>query len=123
MSKILTGAVAAAALIIVGGAAASSAMATDTPHTPPPPPAWVNADGTTDVSKVPDKLPVMGSDGNPLKDKDGKQVYVPSGVQPPAPGLGRRAADDPNAKRWTETDSEGHTIEHVDVAPTAPAAG
>ncbi|MYX95145.1 hypothetical protein GT045_19125 [Streptomyces sp. SID486] len=123
MSKILTGAVAAAALIIAGGAAASSAMATDTGHTPPPPPAWVNADGTTDVSKIPDKLPVMGSDGKPLKDRDGKQVYVPSGQQPSTPGLGRAATDNPDAKRWTETDGKGHTIEHVEVEPTAPAAG
>ncbi|MFE7245905.1 hypothetical protein [Streptomyces sp. NPDC057580] len=120
MSKIVTGAVAVAALIIVAGAAASSATATSTPPAPPRP-EWVNADGTTDVSKVPDKLPVMDSDGNPLKGKDGNQVYVPSGIQPPVSGP-RVASDTPGVKRWTETDSNGNTIEHAEVEPTAPAA-
>jgi hypothetical protein len=122
MSKIVTGAVAAAALIIVAGTAASSATASNTPPEPPRP-EWVNADGTTDVSKVPDLLPVIGSDGKPLIGKDGKQVYVPSGVQSSPSAPGRAATDRRGVKRWTETDSNGNTIEHVEVEPTAPAAG
>jgi hypothetical protein len=67
----------------------------------------------------------MGSDGKPLKGKDGKQVYVPSGMQPPTSGVagaGRAAEDEPGVKRWTETGSNGNIVEHAQVEPTAPAA-
>ncbi|MFG3309663.1 hypothetical protein [Streptomyces wuyuanensis] len=122
MSKSTVGAVVIAGLLVLGGsAAAASATSSDTPP-PPPVPEWVNPDGTVNDAKLPDSLPVMGSDGKPLKDANGNQVTVKSRMAPPAPGARSAQKARPGEKHWTEVDENGTTIEHVEVEPTAPAA-
>lgn len=122
MSKSTAGAVVIAGLLILGGSAvATSATASDTPP-PPPAPEWVNPDGTVNDAKLPESLPVMGSDGKPLKDADGNQVMVKSRMDTAAPGARSAQKALPGEKRWTETDKNGATVEHVEVEPTAPAA-
>lgn len=114
-------AVAAGAALLTGGIMSASATASDRPA-PPPRPPWVNADGTVDQSKVPDTMPVMGPDGKPLKDANGKQVTVKVGPMksPSGPQLAPKA--NPKEKRWTEKDENGTTIEHVEVEPSIPTA-
>ncbi|MET9813689.1 hypothetical protein [Streptomyces sp. NPDC006355] len=122
MSKSTIGAVVIAGLLILGGSAlATTATATSTPPAPPAP-EWVNPDGTVNDAKLPDSLPVMGADGKTLKDANGNEVTVKTRLGPPQGDARSAQKSLPGEKRWTETDENGATVEHVEVEPTAPAA-
>lgn len=112
----------AAAVLVMGGAA-SVAMASGSTERPPAPPTpeWVNPDGTINPAKMPKDFPVMGPDGKPLKDANGKPVRVKSDLTlplgpPPAP----RA--DTAEERWIEKGPNGETTEHVRIKPGTPAS-
>lgn len=51
---------------------------TPAPTDRPPTPAWVGRDGGIDLSKLPDRFTVVGSDGRPLRDSRGEETTVPS---------------------------------------------
>lgn len=117
--------VAAAALLIGGTAATASGSASDKPS-PPPTPAWVNADGTIDESKMPETMPLIGPDGEVVKDANGKTLMVKTRglLDPAGPPAGPRFAPEPKAgeKRSTETDAEGRVTERVQAEPSVPPA-
>lgn len=90
----------------------------------PPTPEWVNSDGTVDESKMPEEMPLIGSDGKVVTNKDGKPrmvktrgVLKPSG-SPVAPAPGPKAGE----KRSTEKDADGRKIEKVEAEPSVPPA-
>ncbi|WP_328688088.1 hypothetical protein OHA74_53255 [Streptomyces phaeochromogenes] len=124
----IAAAIVATAALLIGGVMSISASASgadsgpaSSTSEPPPLPPWVNADGTVDNSKMPDKVPVVGPDGKPLKDAQGNEVYVDPRSFDPQTDLSEKRAV-PDEKRWTETDENGVTTEHVEVEPTVPAA-
>lgn len=90
----------------------------------PPTPEWVNPDGTVDVSKMPEELPLIGADGKVVKDANGKTLMVKTHVDiaqsgaPKAPPAGPRVGE----KRSTSTDAEGRKTETVEVKPSVPPA-
>jgi len=49
------------------------------PPQPPPnsAPPWVGANGMVDVSKMPREAPILGFDGNELRDAQGNLVMIP----------------------------------------------
>jgi hypothetical protein len=71
---------------------------------------------------MPDTFPVMGSDGKPLKDENGKEVRVSSRMELPDKPPQDVSKQAPGEKRWIETDENGNKIEHARVEPTVPAA-
>ncbi|MEU8195489.1 hypothetical protein AB0C10_17060 [Microbispora amethystogenes] len=89
------------AIASISGITGASASDSTTPpdHLPP----WVNSDGTVDQSKVPDSIPVVGPDGNLVKDKNGKDVRVKMSdlsTTPPVAGPGPvKGPVNPNAKQ------------------------
>ncbi|WP_406494443.1 hypothetical protein OG936_11870 [Streptomyces sp. NBC_00846] len=144
-SRITVAAVVTAVLFATGALTAAAASDSDIPP-PPPAPEWVNADGTIDESKLPSEMPVVGPDGQDLKDAKGNPVMVdPNGGEldyVPNCGVGlasgavpsANAAVDPEPRTCTdippvpdrgdahsvETDSNGDTVEVVDVGDDAP---
>ncbi|NGO42712.1 hypothetical protein G6048_11225 [Streptomyces sp. YC419] len=99
----------------------SATAADDTP----PQPSWVREDGTVDMSKMPESMPVMGPDGEPLKDASGKQVMVKTEedkpVEPQAlPETAPNSLSE-NGKTWVETDENGVTTEVQEIEPSIPA--
>ncbi|MFG2563456.1 hypothetical protein [Streptomyces sp. NPDC048496] len=117
-----------AALFATG--ALTAAEASDIPP-PPPAPEWVNADGTIDESKLPSEMPVIGPDGADLKDAEGNPVMAdPRGGEPdyePEPRCSRCPVDPPPGPdagdtHSVETDSNGDTVEVVDVGSDVPFA-
>lgn len=80
-------------LVAVGGASTVVAQALDK-NGPPPRPGWVRADGTVDQSKMPARVGVLGPDGRPQMDAEGRERTVdprslnplPAGPVPPPPG-------------------------------------
>lgn len=58
------------------GVASQDKTAADRASKKPPPPSWVRADGTVDESKMPDCMPVVGSDGQPVEE-NGQDLCVP----------------------------------------------
>lgn len=55
----------------------------------PPLPAWVNPDGTVDLTRMPGTTTVIGVDGNPVVDSAGREItispqWVPAAAAPPA---------------------------------------
>lgn len=105
------------ALIVVSALAAlsaSAALGQEDRRLPSPRPPWINPDGTTDVEKMPDCIPVGGPDGKRIRHADGTEVCIefrerfqpPTGGPfsrehlngPDGPGLGRRY--DPESGQW-----------------------
>lgn len=124
---------AASAALLVGGIAVNASAEerpakSDRPATnerppAPPTPEWVNPDGTVDESKMPAKMPLIGSDGKVVKNKDGKPLMVktrgalkPSG--PPVAPPGSKAGE----KRSTEKDADGRKVEKIETEPSVPPA-
>lgn len=88
----------------------------------PPTPEWVNPDGTVDESKMPEEMPLIGSDGKVVKDADGKPrmvkvrgVLKPSGP-PVAPAPGLKAGE----SRSIEKGEDGRKVEKVEIKPSVP---
>lgn len=81
---------------------------------PPDRPEWVNTDGTVDVSKLPEKIGMVGSDGEPMTDSSGNQVYAESVdlVSPPSGGPG---TPDPLQISYVTADEDDVLTEHVIV--------
>ncbi len=115
---LLSGTMAVTALLAGLGVGTTVALAAG--DGPPPPPPWVNEDGTVDESKIPDYAPVIGSDGKPVKDENGRQVKVKVDKGPPtltleqAGGLSR--ADEISRQR-TDDGAEVITVRPNLVAP------
>lgn len=85
-----------AALVVTGmGATAGWALSyqDEAPPAPPRPP-WVNEDGTVDSSKIPSHMPAMDSNGNPLLDKNGNQVYIKMDRFGPPSNVGHAGSPD-----------------------------
>lgn len=80
--------------------------------------------GTVDEAKLPEELPLIGADGPPVKDENGKTLMVKTRVTisqadvPQAPVAGPRAVE----KRSTSTDAEGRKTETVEIEPSVPPA-
>ncbi|MFG2523493.1 hypothetical protein [Streptomyces sp. NPDC048527] len=96
------------------------------PPPPPPTPEWVNADGTVGESKMPETMPLIGSDGKVAKDANGKTLRVttyglfnPSGA-PVAPQSAPKTKA--GETRSTETDADGRVTENVQAQPSVPPA-
>ena len=51
----------------------------------PPRPAWVNADGTIDAARAPERVYVEGPDGELVRCANGKLLQVPALQMPPPP--------------------------------------
>ncbi|WP_344945716.1 hypothetical protein [Sphaerisporangium flaviroseum] len=82
----------------------------------PPPPAWINADGTTDATKLPEKVDVVGTDGMPT----GVTVNLKELVTAPALDSGNTPTDPAGVVRKysTTTDENGQTHGVEDVTLT-----
>jgi hypothetical protein len=61
---------------------------------PPPPPPWVNPDGTTDLAKLPDKVPVGDRTGRIIGYVDKTDAFGPP-PEPTAPGVPSRSHPTP----------------------------
>ncbi|WP_327425417.1 hypothetical protein OG963_00655 [Streptomyces sp. NBC_01707] len=121
-----------AGMMLLGGALMANASADGGPlpadngqaEKAAPTPEWVNPDGTVDESKMPEELPLIGADGKPVKDENGKTLMVKTRVKisqpdaPQAPVAGPRAVE----KRSTSTDAEGRKTETVEIKPSVPPA-
>ncbi|MEW2496893.1 hypothetical protein AB0942_25685 [Streptomyces nodosus] len=114
-------------VLFVTGALTVAAASDDTPP-PPPAPEWVNADGSIDESNLPSAIPVIGPDGEDLIDSKGNPVMAPLRAEEPdyepEPRCPRCPVDPPPVdwgdKHSVETDSDGNTLEVVDVGDDAP---
>ena len=71
--------------IAISGIGASGGAALGSVPPPPPPPPWVRANGTVETSRMPAAVPLLGTDGQPLRNRAGRIVMVaPGGGPPPA---------------------------------------
>jgi len=70
----------------VGFATGWAADSDESRPEPPPTPSWVREDGTVDEAKLPGRMPVLGSDGKPVLDENGRQVTIDVRSTPPAEG-------------------------------------
>ncbi len=73
-------------LALIGFAATVGIMLAREPVPPPPP--WVNADGTIDMEKMPDRLPLIGLTGEVIGTVKNEKTppYIP-GMGTPVPEL------------------------------------
>lgn len=85
-------AVALLATLLATGAVAVHAASGEGP---PPSPAWVNPDGSVDEDKIPAQAPVVGPDGNLLRDEQGNVIKVPVRRGPPPGGPGESTVEVP----------------------------
>jgi hypothetical protein len=117
-----------AALIIVSMMSfAAGAVASN--ESPPPP--WVLPNGTIDVSKLPECIPVAGPDGEPAVDEQGELICIPTeqlfapppDVGPAGPGLNPPgfAPSDIMGRGYIEQPPEA-TISAPDGRPVAQLA-
>lgn len=67
------------------GVAASLGMAAAQENSDPAPPSWVNSDGTVDANNVPNSLPLVGPNGEFVRDLNGTVVTVPFNTTPAIP--------------------------------------
>ena len=90
--------------------AAAAAQGTDGGPTPDRPP-WVNHDGTTDYSQMPEQIPVIGEDGLPILDVDGEPLTLSREevAGPPPDGPGSAGPDD--GERSVTMDENGNVVE------------
>lgn len=72
----------------------------------PPPPPWVNADGTVDLSKKPDRMPVADQTGRIVG-----WVTLPKADSPP--GLA-------DQKEFPVTNDRGEVVGYMKPDPSAP---
>ncbi|MFW6695887.1 hypothetical protein [Streptomyces sp. MAR4 CNX-425] len=93
----------------LGWPTSSAETAASTKSAPRPP--WVNADGTMDPEKMPDKAKVADPDGGVVTDKDGKPVKVNTRL--PAPEM--IPANGGGGQRTTKVAENGGTVEVVEV--------
>lgn len=87
----------------------------------PPTPEWVNPDGTVDVSKIPEEMPLIGSDGKVVKGADGKPLMVKTrgGLNPSGPPVAPAPGPKAGESRSTEKGADGETAE---IKPSVPPA-
>jgi hypothetical protein len=80
---------------ILGSAGALMASSAG-PGASPPQPPWINADGTVNPTKAPATIGVLGVDGKPLLDANGREVRVPfsPSVNGYSPVQAQKAADE-----------------------------
>lgn len=102
--------------------ARSDQTVTDGRPPAPPDPEWVNPDGTVDMSKMPDSMPLIGPDGEVVKNADGDPVKVDTsgGLKPSGPTVA--PSPKPGESRTSERDADGRMTEKVEVSPSVPPA-
>ncbi|MEU8868869.1 hypothetical protein [Streptomyces umbrinus] len=115
----------AIAALLIGAApvTASGSESETAPPPAPPTPEWGNADGTIDEGRMPETMPLIGSDGKVAEDANGRALRVktrgllnPSGAPvTPKPKAGEN--------RSTETDVDERVPENIQVGPSVPPAG
>lgn len=113
-------AVGGAAALAVGTAAASSGNAPETPE-------WIQPDGTVDLDLAPERVPVVGSDGELARDEEGEVLTVPfSAPLPEAPPTDLKGADAPELEAPQVQDQELDAPQaqtFVETIPPPPADG
>lgn len=78
-ARVVRGALVACVAIIIGAGFATSVAQSDESASTPPRPPWVNEDGTVNTERVPTRAPVLGPDGKPVVDDNGREVMVDLG--------------------------------------------
>ncbi|MFE0876197.1 hypothetical protein ACFW4X_15255 [Streptomyces smyrnaeus] len=107
-----------------GGPAKSDRPVTDGRPPEPPTPEWVNPDGTVDESKMPEELPLIGSDGKVVKNADGKPLMVKTrgGLKPSGPPVAPAPGATAGESRSKEKGEDGRASEKLKIEPSVPPA-
>lgn len=92
-----------AGAFLVAGLASYGIGAAGAKESGPPPIPWYRADGTLDRSKLPACLPIYDEKGNFKKDKQGKEICIPTSELYPLEGEDK-AKPEKVKKRYVDAD-------------------
>lgn len=83
---------------------------------PPPPPPWVNENGTVDIDKMPDEIPLLDANGEVCGYIDRDELYR----EPTAEEMRQAREEQRDLAREVVTAEDGTRTEIVEAPPVGP---